>query len=529
MTAPAGYGKTTLLVSWKNNLRYERSKQPLICWLNLDKQDNDEDIFFSYFLFAFYNNPSIPVEMKEIAIKKFGGCNSFNSQHLVYFINDVSKLNQEIILILDNFHFITNDTIQQSFKFLTENMPSNMHIFLSGREMPKIQLAREKMYGNILEINERELNFTYEETEKFYTYMHKSNYSKTQIKEIYRQTQGWPAGVQLMILSIYDRKDRGNQDLNIEKRLAFLENKNNVLYDFLMEEIFCSLSKEYKKFLICTSLPEYFTIPQCRFILDMPDTELYIKKLKEKRLFSCYTNDYSTCFQYHPMFREFLLEQFSLQDELLKLELYKKLILWYEKEEQWNEAITYAIKCKEFKKAISLIEKLSVNFGCRGETHILDRWNKLLPSNYIMNNPRLLLNSAWVAVSKGNRKKLQIYLNKLSLMQLSSEMKREITALVSSNISPFDDNLNSILQDCKEAVKDLTEDSFISELLYFNIGTIYLFKGNLIDSRLYFEKCFTSSLKTGRAYLAIISNQAITRYYMQQEQFKEVEWVTKLL
>lgn len=532
LTAPAGYGKTTLLISWQNSLKkkYKGKKEPLLCWLNLDEQDNNEDVFFSYFFFTFYNNPGISNQIKEIAIKKFGGCNSFHQEHFLYFLNDVSKINQEIIIIIDNFHFINNKKIQQSFKMMMEYMPSNLHIFLSGREIPKIKLAKQKMYGTILDIRERELAFSYEETKKFCNHILKSDNLQIQVTDIYKQTQGWPAGVQLMVLSIFDRKDRKNFDSWMAKnKNTNLGNHNQILYDFFMEEIFSNLPEKYKKFLINTSLPKYFTISQSKFLLDIPDVEVYIEKIKEKRLFSSYTDNYLECFQYHPMFREFLLAQFSLQDELLKVKIYKKLILWYEQNKQWNEAINYSIKGKEFNRAVLIIEKISIDFGYRGQAHILDKYNQLLPSDYVMSNPRLLLNSAWAASSEGKRKKVQIYLDKLSMMKLSSEMKTELIALSSSNLSPLDDNLELILQDCKEAVKDLTKDLFLSELLYFNIGIIYLFMGNLADSRLYFEKCYKSSLKTGRTYLSVVSNQAIVRFYMQQGQFKKAEWETTSL
>lgn len=526
LTASAGYGKTTLIVSWKNHFSNIQKKQaePLICWLNVDEKDNDENLFYCCLFGAFYNHSFIPVKIRETAIQVLEECTSLHYEHVIYFINDVVRVNQETIIVIDNFESITNESIFEKFKFLMEYMPSNLHIILSGRAIPQIDFAKQKIYGEVLDINETELAFTYKETENFCNQMLELEYSSFRIKDIYRKTEGWPAGIRIIVLSIKDIRDRRcfNTWLTENKAIC-TEQKNQIFYDYLMEEVFCGLKEEYKTFLIYTSIPEHFTVSLCNYLLETANGEHYIREIKRKRIFLYYMDEYTECYRYHTMFREFLQKQFSLQKEIIQLNLYKKLVVWYEKEKQWNEAVTYAIKGKEYKKAVNLIEEISDELGCRGEAHILHRWNKLLPFEFVEKNPRLLLNSAWAALSDARRENVQVYLKKLSTLQITSEMKNELVAIYSSNLSPFDSNLDSILQDCKKVINSLPEDAFITQLLYFNVGIIYLFQGNLIDSRIFFEKCSKSSIESGKIYLSIVANQAIIRYQIQQGQVIDAE------
>lgn len=532
ITAPAGYGKTTLLAMWVNHIMDWSCEKnfPVIGWLNLDEGDNEEETFFDYLFQAFYEHPLVPSQLKEAANKQLGGCTSLKQQHIIYFINDLAKLENQILLILDNFHMVSNEKLLCYLKYFLEYLPSNVHIILSGRTMPQMELAKWRLYGKILDISEEELAFTYEEAEYYYRSTSQANYSPKQTQAIYSLSEGWPAALQLMLFS-KKQNERNIPGLvySLDGKTQLSQEKNQLLYDYLMEEVFQSLEAAYHKFLIHTSQPEQFSPSLSNYLLDIPDSSVYLEELKKNKIFLYCIDEYGQQYRYHKIFREFLLKQFYQLDKALQASLCQKLVSWYEQENLWNEAITYAMKGEQYEKAVALIEKISGFYGWRGEPCVLDKWNRRLPREYRENNPRLLLNSAWAASAGGRIELIPVYLKKLNQLSLSSDMKCEITALVSSGVSPFDRNLDAVIKECIGCLSSLPEEALLNQLLCLHIGICYLYQGNLTESLLFFEKCRQASLESGSAYLNIVSAYAIIRYQVQIGRLKEAVKETRAL
>lgn len=160
INAPAGYGKTALVASW---LSQKPKRKVIITWLSLDEEDNDPEVFWSYFLLSFYKNIQ-----KEECIKSYQSSEKFNRLHLVKLINRFADLDGDVIMVIEDFDVITDYEIIKNLKYLIRNMPPNVHIIISSRSFIDLGLAKLRICENILEINENELKFTLEETIQFF-------------------------------------------------------------------------------------------------------------------------------------------------------------------------------------------------------------------------------------------------------------------------------------------------------------------------------------------------------------------------
>lgn len=149
ITAPAGYGKTTLSTSW---LAKKQKSREVITWMSLDEEDNDPENFWSYFLLSVYKKISDENSMEENIKNLYGNVSKFSKLHLSNFISIVAKLNQELLMLIDDFNVISNYKIIENMKFLIKNMPSNMHILILSRRLPELSLARLRAADSLLEI-----------------------------------------------------------------------------------------------------------------------------------------------------------------------------------------------------------------------------------------------------------------------------------------------------------------------------------------------------------------------------------------
>ena len=160
INAPAGYGKTALITSW---LSQKQKRKAIITWLSLDEQDNDPEVFWSYFLLSFYKN----IE-KENCVSSNQWSEKFNRLQLVNLINSIASLDMDVLMVIEDFNVITDYETIKNLKYLIRNMPSNMHILVSSRNFTDLRLAKLRISESILEINENDLIFTLEETNQFF-------------------------------------------------------------------------------------------------------------------------------------------------------------------------------------------------------------------------------------------------------------------------------------------------------------------------------------------------------------------------
>lgn len=512
VTAPAGYGKTAFIVSW---ITYG-VKMNNMTWLTLDDEDNEEELFWSYFLQSFYRNTWIPKEMKQRSNTMFCHAVPFSRLQLISFINDIVELEKPITMVFDDFGVIKNQRIMDNLEYLIRHLPTNIHLIFSGRETFEISFAKQKVSGEVLVLTGEELAFTQEETISFFRSVEHINLSEEEYAKISHAFEGWIAGMRLMAPFIKDSKKLTHDKLS---GLPV-----NLVYTYWMEEVLRRLDDTVKTFLIETSVFERFCPELCDYLFITNNAREIICKLENLGLFVTCLDKRDCWFRYHKLFRDFL-QTFLPEDRTKhRLSLYRKASDWYKAKKYWRESIHYAIKGQGFDMVVSLIEESGKKFGCRGESRLLHKWNQYLPIEIVENNLRLLLNSAWAYSSEGNTSKLIWCRKEIQKFEtISPELQGEIIALYSSNLSLPQAELDTILVECRQALELFSPKEFLMQLICFNIGGILLLKASLEESLFYFKQCYTNSLEEGNFYLAIVSKKAIITSMIRSGELQKAE------
>lgn len=494
INAPAGYGKTALITSW---LSQKQNRKSIITWLSLDEEDNDPDIFWSYFLLSFYKN----IE-NENGTGFYEWSEKFNRLQLVDLINNINNLQVDVLIILEDFHVINDYAIIKNLKYLIKNSPANMHILVSGRGFIDLGLAKLRIADSILEINKEHLIFTMEETIQFFNKVMNIPLSEEKCKLINNETEGWIAPMQMLALMMRNLEET-NFHKNIYKHKA-------QLFKYIAEEVFSGLPENIKAFLMCTSIFEQFSYEICNYVLDISNSQEIINDILSLNLFIISLDNEEKWFRYQNLFRSFL------KDHLDKLgvekihELYNKIGEWYELQKQNIIAIENYIKGNSFEKATILIQQISPEILCRGEAKILYKWNKRLPEFIVNNNPRFILNSAWGAATDGNKEEVNKYIKKIKeIKDIDSNTEAEIIALRSSNLIGENDVLE-IIEEGKNILKSLEPKEFLAQLINLNVAIAYLGKGKLNEAIHYFEKCLSIGIETNQLYIVVIASRALT-------------------
>ncbi|OKH47625.1 hypothetical protein NIES2101_23155 [Calothrix sp. HK-06] len=241
ISAPAGFGKTTLLSEW-----LRQTKKP-VYWLSLDEGDNDLKPFFTYFIAA------LQFESKKIGSSILSMLNEIEftnyESFLIPLINEIAKLKQDITLVLDDYHLITNCLIHSSLTFLLEHLPPQLHLAIASRVEPPLPVARLRARNQLTEIRGADLRFSNTEAALFFNQVMKLSLTKEQIEEIQTPTEGWIAGLQLAALSIQDAPD-------ISKFIESFKGSQRHILDYLVEEVLEQQTQPIQSFLLKTSILE---------------------------------------------------------------------------------------------------------------------------------------------------------------------------------------------------------------------------------------------------------------------------------
>ncbi|PJI06814.1 MULTISPECIES: LuxR C-terminal-related transcriptional regulator [Clostridium] len=497
--APAGYGKTTLVTSW---LPRKQKRKLITTWLSLDEDDNDPEYFWSYFFMSLYK------KMPDITDIKSEGTR-FNKLHISHFINTVCKFDGEILMVIDDFNVITNDIILKNMKYLIMNMSLNMHILILSRTFPKFTLARLRAADSILEINQYDLQFTYEETSQFFCKVLGSKLICDKCSEVWKETEGWAAGIQMMMLAI---KNFGEKSLN-----------NNFVFEYMMEEVFFNLNENTKKFLIYTSIVDQFSVELGNYLLCINNSSDIINEVEMLNLFLISLDGERKGFRYHNLFRSFLKKQLNKLDIDIIHKLYNRAAEWYETNKQVNKAVYNYTKGENFEKAVELIEKVSSEVLCSGRAKLLGKWSKMIPKDIVITNSRLLMNSAWAASADGKASEVSDYIMMVqNCKSIHSEIKAEIAALVSTNMAELDD-IDEVIEECKNVLKDLKPNGFLTQLITFNIAKAYLIKAEVVKAEEYFEKCLKMAMKTNEWYIEIMASKVLLRRQKLSSKYRQAE------
>lgn len=393
--APAGFGKSTLLAQWtfQNNMPTS--------WLSFDKKDNDPVLFWSYFIYSL-NRLRPEQKFGEQSLDLLYSCNRPSIESiLTVLINEINQCKEDLVMVLDDFQFINNPVIYESFKYLIDYLPPGLHIYISSRVVPPLSLSGLRGKNYLLEISTNELKFDlYEKKSFFNKNLDNFKLSRSELNMVNKRLDGWVAGMQLLVVAI---NSSGNKTHSIHNLLK----EKNIFSNYLCEEILKHQSNEVKDFLIKTSILQKMNVSLCEKITGCNNSKNMLTKLEKQNLFVTPLDDGGYWYSYHQLFAETLKNYLRENKPDLFLELHKKAASWHKEKGMYREAIFHAIKGKDHEAAASWILQEAKNFFRGGKLETLYHLLSMLPQKAFGDRPLLQVYNAWTLMHLGKIKEAE--------------------------------------------------------------------------------------------------------------------------
>jgi len=375
MSAPAGYGKTTVVSTWAAG-----SGEP-VAWLTLDAGDNDPMRFWRYIDAALQTVDSCLGESLRPAL--FSAHPPALEQVIVGIVNDIVALNRELTLVIEDYHVIENVEVHSGINFLLDNIPPQLHIIITTRSDPPLRLGLRRGRGQISEIRSADLRFTSDETAAFINHTMHLALTEEDVLSLVQRTEGWIAGLQLAALSLQQQSDK-------HAFVAAFAGDDRYVMDYLLEEVLQRQPAEIQTFLLKTSFLERLSAPLCQAVTEQIDSQSILDQLEQANLFVSPLDNRRHWYRYHPLFAELLRHRLyrTLSSQEYS-ELISRACAWYVREGAIIEAISQAFASLEYPLAVQLLEQYVVEIFFSSETRLVHHWLKLLPEDVLIQSPLL--------------------------------------------------------------------------------------------------------------------------------------------
>ena len=388
VSAPAGFGKTTLLAEWLAAAPVDGRS---VAWLSLDQRDNDPALFWTY-LVAALKTAAPGVGAGALALLQ--PPEPPGEAGLVTLLNDLDAISDDVVLVLDDYHVIDARDVQDGMAFLLEHLPPQIHLVIASRADPALPLARLRGRGELAEIRAADLRFTPGEAAAYLNEVMGLVLTAADVAALEGRTEGWIAALQLAALSMQGREDTA----------AFIDGfagDDRYIVDFLAEEVLQRQPEHVQHFLLQTSILDRLSGPLCDAVTGQDGGKARLTALERGNLFLVPLDDRRRWYRYHQLFADVL--QARLRDEQPDdvPDLHRRASAWHEQNGEPSETIRHALAAGDFERAADLVElAIPAMLRSRQEAAVLG-WLKLLPDEVVRVRPVLSVGFAGALLSGG--------------------------------------------------------------------------------------------------------------------------------
>jgi len=390
ISAPAGYGKTTLLAQW----RQSEEASLRFGWISLDEQDNDPVRMWRHIVEAVRQ-----VEPEEDfgadAIMGLSGVGQNLAEiTLPTLINEFAALPHRMVVVLDDYQLVTEDRCHESVAYLLEHLPENVLLVIASRADPPLPLGRLRARGEMNEIRTEQLAFSEEEAACLLNEKMRLDISPDDLSVLLGRTEGWPAGLYLAALSLRNREDKHDF-------VASFGGSDRYIVDLLGEEVMASLPEEMREFLLKSSVLRRMTGSLCDAVVGREGSGHVLHELARSNLFVVSLDRQGEWYRYHQLFSEFLFyELVSSRPDLVTV-LRARASSWLEGMGFIDGAVRYAIAAGDHERAGLLVAHHWYSYVLTGHTRTVEDWLESLPEGLTTHDAALLLVRAWICTLSG--------------------------------------------------------------------------------------------------------------------------------
>jgi LuxR family maltose regulon positive regulatory protein len=400
VSAPAGFGKTTLLAEW---LAPDVDKGEPIAWLSLDRRDSDPTVFWSYVVAAVRKAVT---DVGTDALSTLQSTPEALEAVVTSLVNDLEALADDVVLVLDDYHVVESVEVHDSMRFFVEHLPARLRLVVASRADPPWPLAALRVRGELLEVRASDLRFTAEEAASYLNDAMSLGLGAADVEALEARTEGWIAALQLAALSLQGRDDAR----------AFIDHfagDDRFVVDYLVDEVLDRQPDEVRAFLLETSILHRLTAPLCAAVTGRSDARATLEALERSNLFLVALDDRRRWYRYHHLFAEVLRARLADEEPNRIAGLHSRASEWFEANGDSAEAVHHALAAEDFTRAAELIELAIPDLRQVRQDTTLRQWVDALPEEVFASRPVLNIGRVGARMVTGDIAGIEEFLDEI--------------------------------------------------------------------------------------------------------------------
>ena len=516
VSAPAGYGKTTLVTGWLDSIK----EGTRMAWLSIEKGDNAPARFLGYWMTALQRMGDFELESFQSLLDMPQLPSIQNILDEV--INALTALEDQAVLVLDDYHAIINPIIHEALEYFIDHQPTQVHLILTTREDPPLPLPRLRARGQMTEIRASDLRFTEEEANQFFNQSMQLTLDDNFVQSLEMRTEGWAVGLHLAALALQNLPDPQNF-------IETFRGSHRYVLDYLAEEVIHQQEDDIRQFLVQTSVLDRFNAELCTTLTEYPDSQNLLSKLEQANLFLIPLDDERIWYRYHHLFGDYLRTELTRTEAE---ELYKKAAVWHEKNELTPEAVQYAIASGDSDFLADVIDRAlrkdSVWSG--GNLALYSSWLETLPAQAFQERPKLSLNASRILYLLG---RFELAENQISQAErtLTSLPASPETEQMLAQASLYRGAIASVHGEVQQAIEKITfaqerlpeNEHLLQARGFFSLGLAYELSGQAELAVQNYLKSSEEAQSAGVLFLVIHSLCAAAQVQIGQGKLRLAE------
>jgi LuxR family transcriptional regulator, maltose regulon positive regulatory protein len=534
ISAPAGFGKTTLVTDWLLEKKNDAISPIGIAWFSIEASDNDPIRFLTYLSAALNRVTGIETPLGEGVLSMLQSPQPLPIESILkLLINEISSISEKIILVLDDYHLIETPPIHKALTFLFNNQPQNLHIVITTRKDPFLPLSRLRAKDQLTELRAADLRFASSEAIAFLNRVMDLSLSEEDATALEIRTEGWITGLQLAAISLQGQEDTS-------KLIQLFSGSNRLVLDYLIEEVLNHQPKTIQTFLLKTSILNRFTGSLCDALTGQENGHETLEMLERENLFIIPLDDERNWYRYHHLFADLLRKRLGQRYPKEVTDLQVRAGEWHEENGLDEEAIGYAFGAADSKRAARLIEKNIDALWLLGQHGKLRSWLIQLPDEYVSSKPNLYIFRALYYATSGQQEAAEIDLQSVEKViesvaePLSSQneavtlsdpdkkrLRGSLYAVKAFMVVYSQKNVPDIIMYSRKALENLSEqDLAMRTIAAIALGDTYASQGDMNAAHQAQLNALDIITSTGNVYFLIVANLKLAVILRQQGKLK---------
>lgn len=508
ISAPAGFGKSTLLSEWIH------ASGRSVAWVSLDEGDNDLVRFLCYAVTALQK---LHPGLGDDALTTLRHAQSPDAVALepvlTGLLNEIHALGQDLVLVLDDYHVIETPAIHQALQFLLDRLPPRMHGVVATRVDPPFNLSRLRARGQLTELRARDLRFTPQEAADFLNQAMGLALSAEDVEALEERTEGWAVGLQMAALSLQGRQD-------VERFIGDFTGSHRFVLDYLTDEVLSRQPEPVREFLLRSSVLSRLSAPLCEALTGRDDAQDILERLDAANLFLIPLDDTRTWYRYHHLFGTLLRHQLERQaGRPAVAALHERASQWYSDHGHPEDALEHALAAGAMDRATELVTEHALPRLMRADAGTVIRWIRSLPAEWLERRPKLRLSYAWALVSQLELKAAAEHVD-----AAEDALEAAPDADLTGHVEVLRGMLTRTAGRNREAIALyhsaldwLPEDShFVRGVLFLDTGTAWLGLDGLAAAEEAFEAARRECARIGNTFCVLLAEWHLAELHLAQ-------------